>query len=390
MNRIRLTRIILLFITLFPLLLNSCTEKDTVQSDKKETLSVSEKKEDEGILLRIMIFSAYAPEKYVAAFEKSMSDKYGIPVEIKIDFINNHDDYYDPIRSGSTDIVVLSHHIFKDERFNYITKGLLSPINLKNIPNAEHLAPELLNADYHRIGDTLYGIPVANGPYGLAYNTLKFENPPKSWQIFWDPAYRKSYVLSRYEYLYNINITALAMGYAQEEISSYDLLNNPNFKKKLSELTGNAHSFWEGVDTAEALYGHSIATAWGDSFSGLKERGEEWRMGFPEEGCLWWIDDFALTKAVETNPLKKQLAEEWINKALSQEYQLENIARTVGTYPVITNLTALLSEEETDRFFSMETEAFFDSHILQSTITERDRNGLKLLWEEAIKAGREP
>jgi len=48
--------------------------------------------------------------------------------------------------------------------------------------------------------------------------------------------------------------------------------------------------------------------------------------GLPGNFRILWIDDFTLTKAVEKDPLKKQLAEEWINMVLLKEYQLENIA----------------------------------------------------------------
>jgi spermidine/putrescine transport system substrate-binding protein len=232
----------------------------------------------------------------------------------------------------------------------------------------------------------VYGIPVANGPYGLAYNTEKFEEAPKSWDIFWDPAHKKKYTVGSHEYLYNVGITALAMGYPRDCLSKYDKLNNPEFKNRLKQLAANAKSMWIGVDKPDDLFGLDMASSWGDSLSALKRRGEIWKMAEPKEGTLWWIDEYAMTWALSDKPFKKKLAEEWINQSLTTDFQVRHLVREVGIYPVISNIADLLTEEEKKKIKpGSKPGSFTKTRILQNVHSQRNRNGLKALWEAAKK-----
>ncbi len=336
--------------------------------------------------LKFLVWEGYTPKHYIDEFENYIENKYKKKIKLSITYATSVEDFYDAIRSRIYDIVTISHHTIKDARFNFIEKNLIIPFDLNNIPNHVNIIPDLKMSEYHTIEKEVYGIPVANGPYGLAYNTSVFKQAPNSWNIFWDPVYKNQYVIGANEYLYNINITALSMGYPINTISSFDALNNKKFRKKLRQLAVNAHSFWVGVDKPENLIGMSFATSWGDSLSALKRKGEIWKMAEPDEGTMWWIDEYALTQALEHQPFLKKIAEEWINKSLSPEFQVNHIVREVGIFPVITNIDPLLTIEEKSRIqISNMPGAFTAKKILQNTYSQRDRNGLKLLWDQAIK-----
>ncbi len=336
-------------------------------------------------ILRLLIWEGYAPKRYVEEFEREIEVKYGRKVRLEISFVDGSDDFYDPVRDKSVDIVSISHHLIKDKRFHYIAKKLLLPIDLKNIPNHSNVTPALKQADYHVSNGKIYGVPIANGPYGLAYNTGVLKQEPQSWKIFWDPAFKNKYNIGAHEYLYNANITALALGYPVDSISSYDELNNNEFKKKLRQLVLNAHSLWIGVDKADDLVGLSFAASWGDSLTSLKKRGEIWRMAEPAEGTPWWIDEYAITWALVDRPFMKKVAEEWINKVLSPGFQIENIVRRLTIYPVVTNISDELTDEEIERIQTGTSGSFLDKRILQHTYSQRDRNGIRMLWKEAMK-----
>ncbi len=336
--------------------------------------------------LELLVWEGYTPTDYVEEFENYIETKYKKKIKLDITYAESVEKFYDIIRSKKSDIVTISHHTIKDARFNFIEKKLIIPFDLNNIPNHVNIIPDLKMAEFHTIEEKVFGIPIANGPYGLAYNTSVFKQAPNSWKIFWDPVYKNQYVIGASEYLYNINITALAMGYPKSVISRFDVLNNKKFRKKLRQLAVNAHSFWIGVDKSEDLLGMSFATSWGDSLSSLKRKGELWKMAEPIEGTMWWIDEYALTQALEHKPFLKRVAEEWINKSLSPEFQVDHFVREVGIYPVITNLTHLLTTEEKNRIQICNMPGTFTTNrILQNTYSQRDRNGLKLLWDEVMK-----
>ncbi|MDM8537774.1 extracellular solute-binding protein, partial [Desulfobacterales bacterium HSG17] len=284
------------------------------------------------------------------------------------------------------DVITIAHYSIKDKKFNYIPRRLILPLDLKNIPNHVNLIPDFKDADYDRDNKQKYGIPVANGPYGLAYNTRMFKQAPQSWEIFWDPAYKYKYAIGVDEYLYNIKITAMVMGYSKDTLSSFDALNNRKFSDKLRQLTANAGSFWSGIDRPENLLGMSIAMVWGDSITSLKKMGEEWKMADPLEGTIWWIDEYAITWALEEKPLLKKIAEEWINKSLSLDFQINHIFGELKAHPIVTLNTEKLPAKEKKVVENNPGLDFFKGkRILQHAYSQRDNNGLKLMWDKAME-----
>jgi spermidine/putrescine transport system substrate-binding protein len=129
----------------------------------------------------------------------------------------------------------------------------------------------------------------------------------------------------------------------------------------------------------------SIATSWGDSLSSLKRMGEVWKMATPVEGTLWWIDEYVMTDALADKPFLKKVAEEWINMSLSTHFQINHLIREINIYPVVTNIADKLTTEEKERILLDTSESFLEMRILQTTYSQRDRDGLKILWDEALK-----
>jgi spermidine/putrescine-binding protein len=337
-----------------------------------------------GEILRLLVWGGYDPGDLIAEFEQEMEEKYQRKVTLQFTRATSNDDFFGAIRGKETDLVTMSHYIIKDDRSEFIKKGLLIPPDLNNIPNFKNVINDLKKASYHTENEEVYGIPVANGPYGLGYNTAKVQPAPESWDVFWDPAYKGKYCIAAEEYVYNVNVAAMTFGYSDEEMSHYDSLNNKAFKAHLRQFAENAHSFWIGVDEADDLEGLSLATSWGDSFSELKRRGELWEMASPKEGTLWWVDDYCLTWALADQPFLKKIAEEWINKTLSSAYQLGHLVREIGIYPVTTSLADQMTPAERAKIHPESFADFFSSHSLQKTYSKRDRNGLKVLWDEAM------
>lgn len=374
--------LLIMVCTASTLITGSC-HSNRNENDIKRTESVS-KNENENVL-RLLIWEGHAPQAHVRRFEKQIEEKYDFKLKLQISYMDGTDNYYNLIRSSSVDMVMLTHHHIKDERYNFIKKKLILPLDLKNIPNFKNLIPALQNAEYLRSDGQVYASPESQGPYGLAYNTSILKQELKSWNILWDSGFKGKYVIGANEYIYNAIITALALGYSREAINSFDSLNNSTFRAKLRELTVNAHSFWFGVDKADDLSGQLLATAWGDSFNPLQQRGEQWKMAEPAEGMPCWIDNYAITSAMIDKPFLKKIAEEYINSLLSTDYQVNNIMRVVGTIPVITKIEHLLTPEEKKRTRIGTPNFFGKNRVLVPTYSMRDRNGIKLLWDEAME-----
>jgi spermidine/putrescine-binding protein len=139
------------------------------------------------------------------------------------------------------------------------------------------------------------------------------------------------------------------------------------------------------VDKPENLAGRPLAVSWGDSLGPLKKRGEVWKIAEPVEGTMCWIDNYAITWALKDKPFLKKVAEEYINELLTTDYQAGHILRQLSLAPTITNIVDLLTPEEAGRLRPGVPDHFERNRILQKTYSKRDRNGIKLLWDEAMQ-----
>lgn len=339
--------------------------------------------------LRMMVWDCYAPdEKQVREFETLMEKKYGKKITIEVNKnVSSPDDFYDAVRGEKTDMFTPSHNLIKDNRFNYIQNQLLVPINLDNIPNYKDIVPFLQKADYITDHDKIYGVPISLGAYGLAYNTGIVKEAPDSLNILWQPEFQNKYSMSSDYYEANLYIAALALGRKGAELWDFErMVDDPEFQNKLRILAQNAAKLWITPDTADDLAGMALAISWGTSFPELKNRGEIWKMATPKEGTLGSVDNFVICHTLRDNPFLKQIAEEWLNYVLSPEYQAEHICRTLNLSPITVSAKNHLRPEEIAEFHLDDPEYFSKQYMLWPIIqTKRERNGMKFLWDQAVK-----
>ncbi|WP_019612887.1 ABC transporter substrate-binding protein [Psychromonas ossibalaenae] len=339
------------------------------------------------LTLRMLTWEGYSPDLQVKAFEKAMTDKYGEKVSMEITYISSADEYFTNLRKGKVDIIVPSHNIILDERYKLVTKKLLIPIDLKNIPNYSKIIPSLQKADYAVKGGKLYSVPLVHGPYGLAYNSEKMTSPD-SWNVLWDNQYKGKYTLSSDYSEVNIYVAALALGINKNDIANIERLSQPDVQQKLNQLIANASHMWKGVDAPEDLENNLLGAAWGFSFPELKQKGQHWAMAEPKEGTTGWVDGHSLSKTLSSKPKLKEIAEAWINYTISDGFQLDVIVHGIGSAPVNTAIKARMTAEEISAFHMDDPDYFKNNRILWPTLKVRQRNLLNQLWENALKAAK--
>ena len=100
------------------------------------------------------------------------------------------------------------------------------------------------------------------------------KEPPSSWDIFWDPKYKGKYSVTKAVDEANIFMTALSLGIEEKNITSFQSMNNDNFRQKLRKLLKNADSFWPSFDEPPHLKGLYFASSWAWSLPGLRKLGE--------------------------------------------------------------------------------------------------------------------
>lgn len=337
------------------------------------------------VTLNLLTWEGYAPDDQVAEFKRLVQKKYSEKLIFNIKYVSSADEFFQGVRRKSVDIIVPSHNIIKDERYKLIVQKLILPINLANIPNYSKILPSLQEAEYATDNGNVYSIPLVHGPYGLAYNTKKVSPAPTSWNIFWSDEHKGNYTLSSDYSEANIYITALALGFTPDQITDVKKLSAPATRTKLAQLIKNANNLWVGVDTAHDLSRNNLGAAWGFSFPQLLKQGQMWAMATPKEGTTGWVDGHAISQSLAAKPKSKRIAEEWINFTLSDNFQIKAIVRGIGSAPVNTTIKDRLTVKEVALYHLDDPTYFKNQRILWPTLSTRQRNFFKSLWNDALK-----
>ncbi|MCG8616487.1 MAG: extracellular solute-binding protein [Desulfobacterales bacterium] len=338
----------------------------------------------ENVTLRMLVWEGYTPDELCDAFKQLMAKEHNVNLTLDIKYVASNDDFFKALRDGNTDIVAPSHNVPKDKRWHLIKNGLVLPLNLDNIPNYKNILPALQKAEYCTSNGEVFAVPHVMGPYGLAYNTTIIPTPPDSWNVFWDEKYAGKYSIGMNQYEHNVSLAALAMGLPKDKI--YDiktLMSTPGLKEKLAQLAVNAGAMWQGVDDPDTLKGKSFAAVWGFSLPQLKQMGEEWRIAEPKEGTTGWVDNFMISHTLKDKPKERQIAEAWLNFVLGDEYQVYDV-RGLACSPVTTTVTHKLTPEEISMLHLDDPEHFEKNRILWEVLDQRQRNGIRMLWNKAL------
>ena len=97
----------------------------------------------------------------------------------------SNDEVLRVMRAGGFDFCVVSCDIVPV----LIAEKLVRPLPVARLPHYRDLLPELKHVRYGAADGRDYCVPFAWGEMGLAYDTAVFPEPPRSWQVLWDPAW---------------------------------------------------------------------------------------------------------------------------------------------------------------------------------------------------------
>ena len=299
--------------------------------------------------IRITCWEGYADDAFVKEYKDLIKKKYKIGVEVKTHYPKDQDEFYKAAKDGTADLISPPADLAKTPRFNCFEKGryLLTPLDLKNIPNARHMIPFFMADKSLTHQGKRYGLPYNCGPYGLDYNTETVKEAPQSWNVFWDEQYKGKYTINNNFPKCNIWITALSLGYTYDQIFDIEKLDRQKIQEKLNTLAQNAKSLWDGSANPDEFPQLALATDWGFAAAQANKKGGKWLIAAPKEGGTAWIDYWCVTKAAKGT--KKKLCEEWINLQLTPKAQAA-VVKNQGVSPVVNNVGNLVTPTEKGLF----------------------------------------
>lgn len=340
--------------------------------------------------LRILAWEGYTPTAQLEAYKKEAKQKFGVNLTFEIQYAKQFTEFYDGLRGRHFDLVAPIYDIIKDESYDLIAKKLILPVNLANIPNYKSLIPALQRPGYATDGDQVYAVAMVQGPYGLMYNKDRIA-APNSWSVLWDPKYKGHYSVGNLPN-FNVVTVALSLGFNGDAVFDFEKLrDDPRVLARLTELAKHSSKVWDGVDDAADLKDLPLTAGYGFSIPTLKKMGQNWNYATPEEGSIWWVDNWVLSARLAGQPKLKRIAEDFINFTLSPRYQLDVFMRGTASFPVTMAVKPLATRQEVEFFHLNDPNYLALNRPTLKSISKRNRNGLQYLWETALKqAGREP
>ena len=340
--------------------------------------------------LRILAWEGYTPAPQLEAYKQMAKQKFGVDLQIEVEYVKQFTEFFDGLRGLKFDLAAPIYDIIKDETYNLIIKKLIMPVDLANIPNYTTLLPALQRPEYATEGGKVYAVAMVQGPYGLMYNKDRMA-APTSWSVLWDPKFKGQYSIGNLPN-FNVVTVALSLGFKGDAVFHYETLRaDTRVLSRLTDLARNSSKVWDGVDDAADLKSLPLTAGYGFSIPALAQMGQNWSYARPEEGSIWWVDNWVLSAELAKKPLLKRIAEDFINYTLSPRYQLEVFMRGTASFPVTMAVKNLATPQEV-QFFHLNDPRYLglDRPTLKG-ISMRNRNGMKLLWETALRqAGRTP
>lgn len=350
-------------------------------------------------VLRIKGWNGLYTKENVQKFEKYIKDKYKKPLRLEISYSSSPDEFFDALRSQDADMVSLNHAHGKTDRYNYIEKKIIIPINIKNIPNYKNIHSVYKDSGFFENNNKQYGIPYAGGVYGFYYNSKLMPETPKNWKILWNPKYKGKYSIAKDYYETNIYFTALASGFdlANDKKVFEKIDKNQDFKTKLKYLVQNADHLWEGEENADKIQNLLMSTGWGPGIAELNKRGKMWKQVNPAEGNIGYIEYYSIGYSLQPDSIRlnknkakrdriflMKAAEEWINYSLSPEYQVNALIRDYNTYPSVKDLKQYLTPEEINNLHIDDIQ-YLNSIILWPASSIREKNMIRRWWRDAMQ-----
>ena len=245
---------------------------------------------------------------------------------------------YPKILSGAIayDVVCPSDYMIQRMREN----GLLSKLNLDNIPNLKNIDPAYLTQSQSFDPDNEYSVPYCVGTIGILYNKNMVDEPVDSWNILWDEKY-KDRILMQDSVRDAFAVALKRKGYSLNSVEVDELI-----QAKDDLITQKPLVQAYVVDQVrDKMIGNEAALGVIYSGEALYTQRENPALEYviPKEGSNIWIDSWV----IPSNAKNKENAEKFINFLCRPDIALMNFEYI--TYATPNAAARALIEDESIR-----------------------------------------
>jgi spermidine/putrescine transport system substrate-binding protein len=313
-------------------------------------------------------------DEYISAFIKSSG------VKIQKGFIGSDDEQFAKIRAGGAeDWDLITPGLDKVEL--YVAAGLLQPLDLSKIPNAEKLFPPFKSTMLGKKDGKTYGLPFYWGINPIVYRADLMDQEP-DWSTLFEGSKYKGRLAMRDYALEGIAIAAMYLGIERDRIFKMDDKELAECKKACIAQKKLLRTYWNSIADLTNLFaaGEVIcAFSWVPPYYDLRAKGIDMGMAKPKEGVIGWCDTCAVPAG--TKPESTAAAHELINYLIGADYGHK--LALGGPYAISTSAARdKLTPEEQERIFIKDL-SVMDSFVWKENPT--DYGKWVRIWNE-VKA----
>ncbi len=240
----------------------------------------------------LVIYNWYQP--WIAEVYPMFQEETGIEVT-QLGTYSSNDEWWARLNAGEKfDFFIPS----TDWVQRALAADLLHELDTELIPNISNLTKDFqANEIYQKDGKT-YAVPFSRVYYSLTYNTDEFSEAPTSWDVTWDEQYDGKITMQDQAFA-RVGTTALLLGDDPLNPTKWD-----EIRDKLTEQKDLVPKYWTDYQTGMDMFVNEEVLV-GQLTAGRTRMGAaggapiNWTV--PEEGCLTFIDTFAVPSTSE-NP----------------------------------------------------------------------------------------
>ncbi len=288
--------------------------------------------------LNLLVWEGYADPSFVRGFEDQCHCK------VSASYMGSSDELVAKLRGGSAsnyDVISPS----SDVATMISRAGLAAPLELSKIPAYSQLSPQLTSMSLVKFDGKTYGVPFTWGPNPLLYDTTTFPQPPKSWNVMWDPKLRGK--ISVWDDLSTVYMAAQVLGFDKPDPSHLYNLTDEQLeacKNKLLALKPNIRKIWStGGELTNLFQNHEVVAAMGWPLMTNQLRKVNFPIGetIPQENTTGWIDHLMITAGSDN----KDLAYQFLNYMIQAKTQ-KQVTDVTGYIPANPQAALFMTAEE--------------------------------------------
>ncbi|MCL1818711.1 MAG: spermidine/putrescine ABC transporter substrate-binding protein [Spirochaetaceae bacterium] len=235
------------------------------------------------VTLNVYNWGEYIDETVLYDFEKETG------ITVNYETFATNEDMYIKVKQGGTkyDVIVPSDYMIA----RLIAENELEKLDTAKISTYGNIDKRYLGLEFDPKSE--YSVPYMWGTFGILYNTTMVDDPVESWDIMWDPKYRKQ-ILMMDSMRDTLAVAFLRLGYS---INTTDPAHLAEAAQLLIEQKPLVHAYVGDIGRDMMIAGEAALAM---SFSGdavsAQERNPDLEYVIPREGTNLWVDCMVIPK----------------------------------------------------------------------------------------------